>query len=58
MGPYKYLVSFCGGLGPNVWDGEIVVEAEGIKEGLEKAIKQLDEEDDRDWWIVSIEQMD
>ena len=54
---YKYVVTFGGGLGPDIWDAEIVVEAENIKEGLDKAIEQLDEECTESYAIFVIEQM-
>lgn len=37
----KYTVSYGGGLGPDVWDKEMTVEAENIREALDTAEQLL-----------------
>jgi len=51
----SYLVCYQGGIGPDVWDAEITVEAEGIHAALHKAEEQLK---DIECQIVSVEQED
>ena len=56
---YEYLITYGGGIGPNVWDAEITVEAKTIREALDKAEKILDADEMRqDYVIFSIEEMD
>ncbi len=52
---FEYLVSFGGGIGPNVWDNEIVIEADNIREALEKSEPKVNE---AGGWIYAIEQRD
>lgn len=51
---YVYLVSYAGGLGENVWDGEMQVEADDIQEAVSIATPMVYRKDGR---IVAIEQM-
>jgi hypothetical protein len=54
---FKYLVTFGGGLGENVWDGETEVEAENIFDALSKAKNKLDNIlNTSNYTIFSIEQ--
>lgn len=57
---FKYLVTVCGGTGPDVWDNEFTVTALNIFEALSFAKKQCgdDHRMPSDWWITSIAQED
>ena len=56
---FKYVISYGGGIGPDVWDAEHEVEANDIKDGLEKTISTLDNDDTlTDYHITSIEQVE
>ena len=50
---FSYLICYQGGIGPDVWDAEIIVEAEGIHVALHKAEERLK---DVKCQIVSVEQ--
>ena len=50
---YKYLALVAGGIGPNVWDKEIEIEAQSMLDAVTIITKQLDNVN-----IVSIEQVD
>lgn len=56
---FKYVVSYGGGRGPEVWDAEIVVEAENIRAALDEAERVLNTSPDVfDYAIFAIEQQD
>ena len=55
MVTFKYIVAIAGGLGPDVWDSEFTVEAENIRQALDKA-EPLAAEAGGD--IIAIEQED
>ena len=55
MQKFTYIVVYGGGIGPDVWDGEITVEAESIHEAIHKAEERLADGDCR---IFSVEQED
>jgi len=48
----KYVALIYGGIGPNVWDREVEVEAEDIRQALDKVEAGIEGEGD----VVSIEQ--
>ncbi len=48
----KYLAVVAGGIGPDVWDREVEVEADNIREALEIVEKNLE----HDEVVISIEQ--
>lgn len=50
---FKYLVLITGGLGPDVWDKEIEIEAEDIMEAALMAVAGARE---INGWVVCIEQ--
>lgn len=50
---FKYLVIITGGIGPDVWDKEVEVEAEDIGKAAALAIAQAEE---INGWVVRIEQ--
>ena len=61
MMKFSYLIEYGGGLGPNVWDSELVIEHEeqDIRKALDKAIQILDQEVGRgSYTIYSITQED
>lgn len=35
-GLFAYIVAYAGGLGPNVWDGEKIVQAKSVREALDQ----------------------
>jgi len=37
----KWLISYGGGIGPNVWDAEATVEADTIREALDLAERDI-----------------
>ncbi len=51
----KYIGLICGGRGPDVWDKEVEVEAENIRQALDEIEKHFLEYDSA---VVSIEQKD
>lgn len=50
---FNYLVLITGGLGPDVWDKEIEIEAEDI---MEAALMAVAEAGEINGWVVCIEQ--
>lgn len=56
---YEYIVMYGGGLGPDVWDAELVVTGYNIKEALDKAVEELSVDIHEPLEaIISIEQAD
>lgn len=35
-GLFSYLVAYGGGIGPDVWDGELVVKAKSVRDALDQ----------------------
>lgn len=52
---FKWLVVICGGIGTSVWDREVEIEAENIRQALDKAEQEIKEENCA---IVSIEEIE
>ena len=52
---YAYTICYVGGLGPNVWDKEISIEAENIIDAAKVAQGIADEVGG---WVVSVQQED
>jgi len=50
----KYIGIICGGYGDNIWDKDFKVEADTMKEAIDKITKELPLDSD----IVEIEQKD
>lgn len=50
---FEYLAVVASGIGPDVWDTEVMVHAKNIKEAIE-----IIESIERDAYIISIEQVD
>jgi len=50
----RYLVGYGGGFGPNVWDAEEEIEAESLREALDKAEPSIREAGGH---VISIEQI-
>jgi hypothetical protein len=38
---YKWIVAYGGGLGPDTWDAEMIVDADNIRSALDQAEKLL-----------------
>ncbi|MDE1867918.1 MAG: hypothetical protein KGI08_09455 [Thaumarchaeota archaeon] len=57
-GQFKYLVTFGGGIGEDIWDREIIVKGNDIFEALYNAKYKLDNAGFGPHSIFSIEQQD
>jgi len=58
MTKFKYTVEYGGGIGPNIWDAEMTVEATNIREALDVAEPLVAEAGAQDGVIFRIEQED
>ena len=58
---FKYLIGYSYGIGPDVGDGELEVEAENILEAITAADEELNGPQNDDFlgemWITSVEQL-
>lgn len=52
---FKYLVTYCGGVGPDVWDAEKEISAVNISDALDQVGGGIE---DAGGWITSIQQND
>lgn len=50
-----YVIRYCGGKGPETWDGEVEVKATSLREALDREEPRIQETGAA---IVSIEQID
>lgn len=54
-GDFKYLITYGGGLGPDVWDREVEVSAVNIQDAINQVIGDVE---DAGGWIYAIDQND
>jgi hypothetical protein len=55
---FKYIISYGGGIGPDVWDKEMIITAPDILTALKIAYRQLEIDYFNDCQIFAIEQED